>query len=183
MDVADVLAQELNNLPSDSIVYIETTPEKTLEVSNAIVKYFSSRNDKGVIVSGNRPYTTLMNLYRNNGIDVSKMFIIDCISKGLNGDNETRNVSYVENLSSLTDISLSLDEHINNSVSKKFIFFDSLTTMLLHNKPVILARFIHNILTKMRLSGVGGVIISLQDINNREVRAEIAQLCDKVIKI
>lgn len=183
MDILNILEEELKNLPPDYIIYIETSPEKTLEVSNAIVKYFSSKNDKGIIVSANRPYTTLLNNYKNNGIDTNKIFIIDCISKSLNADNKTKNVSFIENLSALTDISLSIDEHINDSTSKKFIFFDSLTTMLLHNNPNILARFIHNVLTKMRLNYIGGVIISLQDINNREVRAEIAQLCDKVIKI
>jgi len=35
----------------------------------------------------------------------------------------------------------------------------------------------------MRINGVGGLLISLTDKTNREVRAEIAQLCDKVIKI
>ncbi len=183
MEILDFLEEELKNLPPDYIIYIETTPEKTLEVSNAIVKYFSNKNDKGIIVSANRPSITLLNNYKKNNIDTNKIFIIDCISKSFKADNKTLNVSFVENLSALTDISLSLDEHIKNSTSTKFIFFDSLTTMLLHNKPSILARFIHNILTRMRLNGVGGVIISLQDINNREVRAEIAQLCDKVIKI
>ena len=64
-----------------------------------------------------------------------------------------------------------------------FLFIDSITTMLIHNDPHIFARFIHNILTKMRLYGTGGLIISLEEKTNREVKAEIAQLCDKVIKI
>jgi len=66
---------------------------------------------------------------------------------------------------------------------KKFVFFDSLTTMLIHNEPYVFARFIHSILTRMRLNGVGGVLISLTDSSNYDIRAEIAQLCDKVIKI
>jgi hypothetical protein len=53
----------------------------------------------------------------------------------------------------------------------------------MHNKPYIFARFVHNVLTKMRLKGVGGILISLQNTSNKEIRAEIAQLCDKVIKI
>src|SRR4030065_2449323 len=117
MDILNILEEELKNLPSDYIIYIETTPEKTLEVSNAIVKYFSTKNDEGIIVSANRPYITLLNIYKNNNIDTNKMFIIDCISKSLNADNNTPNVSFVENLSALTDISLSIDEHINNSTS------------------------------------------------------------------
>ncbi len=55
--------------------------------------------------------------------------------------------------------------------------------MLIHNKPDVLARFIHSILTKMRANGISGLLISLENDTNREVRAETAQLCDKVIKV
>ena len=83
----------------------------------------------------------------------------------------------------LTDISLFITERLKNTNGKKFVFFDSITTMLIHNEPYVFARFIHSILTRMRLSGAGGLLISLAEKTNREVRAEIAQLCDKVIKI
>jgi hypothetical protein len=63
------------------------------------------------------------------------------------------------------------------------LFIDSITTMLIHNKPHVFARFIHSVLTKMRLNGTGGLLISLKDKTSREVRAEIAQLCDKVTKM
>ena len=55
--------------------------------------------------------------------------------------------------------------------------------MLIHNNHSVFARFIHSILTKMRINGVGGVLVSLQDYSNKEIRSDIAQLCDKVIKI
>lgn len=55
--------------------------------------------------------------------------------------------------------------------------------MLIHNEPYVFARFIHSILTRMRINGIGGLLISISDRTNREIRAEIAQLCDKVIKI
>ena len=90
---------------------------------------------------------------------------------------------FIDNLSALTDISLSINERINATQGKKFIFFDSLNTMLIHNKPYVFARFVHSILTKMRLNGVGGLLVSLEDNTSREIRAEIAQLCDKVIRI
>ena len=34
----------------------------------------------------------------------------------------------------------------------------------------------------MRIKGIGGILISLEGDTNKEVRAEIAQLCDRVIK-
>lgn len=178
------LEEELEGLPEDSIVLLETTAEKLFEISNLSLKLFCDKNDSGIVVSANRPYSNLLNIYKKNNIDVSKMFILDCISKNLNGHkDDAKNVLFMENLSSLTDISLSIHEMMSNGNGRKFVFFDSINTMLIHNKPYVFARFVHNILTKMRLKGVGGVLIALEDRTNREIRAEIAQLCDKVIKI
>ena len=183
-DYIEKLRKEINGSPDDYIILIETTPEKSLDVNMALVKLLSEKNDKGIIVSVNRPYLNLLEFYKRNKIDVSKMFIIDCISKnGNNGSPKLENVVFLENASALTDISLSINEHLNGSPEKKFLYFDTLTTMLIHNKPQVFARFLHNVLTKMRINGVGGILISLIDDHNKETRAEIAQLCDKVIKI
>jgi hypothetical protein len=178
------LEEELNNIPDDYIVLIETTAEKSFEVSMALAKILTNQRDSGIIVSANRPYSNLVSIYNKNGIDLSKLFILDCVSKNLNGEVEASNVLFLENLSSLTDISLSISEHLNRGQGgKRFVFFDSVTTMLIHNKPYVFARFVHNILTRMRLRGVGGVLVSLKDKTNKEIRAEITQLCDKVIQI
>ena len=185
MNYIKKLQEELQKLPDDSIVFLETTDDKLFEMGLFSIKRLSDKNYSGIIVTANRPYSNLVNLYKKNGIDVSKLFFLDCISKNLNGHVKADNVIFIENLSALTDISLSINERINNGLgNNKFIFFDSITTMLIHNKPYVFARFVHSILTKMRLNGIGGVLVSLAgDNNNKEVRAEIAQLCDKVITI
>ena len=55
--------------------------------------------------------------------------------------------------------------------------------MLMHNKQNTFIIFIHSLLTKMRIKEIGGILISLEEDTNKEVRAEIAQLCDRVIKV
>jgi len=183
MDYLEKLEKELRGIPSDHIIFLETSSDKFLEVSLAAIKLLSNKNDSGIIVSANRPYKNLIDFYKKNKIDVSKMFILDCISKNQFETNNGGNVVFLENVSCLTDISLHLDEQIKMMNGSKYLFFDSITTMLIHNEPHIFARFVHSVLTKMRLYGTGGLIISLEDRTNREVKAEIAQLCDKVIKI
>ena len=184
MNYIEKLKEELQRLPDESIIFLETTEEKLFELGIFSVKRLSDKNYSGIIVSANRPYQNLVNLYKKNGINVNKMFFLDCISKNFNGQIKADNVKFIESLSSLTDISLSIHKQINNGLgNKKFIFFDSITTMLIHNKPYIFVRFIHSILTIMRLNGIGGILISLTGENNIEIRADIAQLCDKIIKI
>ena len=64
---------------------------------------------------------------------------------------------------------------------EKFLFFDSLNTLLIYNAVGTVARFIHFLATKMRVWGVKGIIISLQKESNKELIDEIEQLCDRRI--
>ncbi len=177
------LEKELSRLPEGWVVLIETSAEKSFETGIASIKILTKKNYLGIIVSASRPYMNLMSIYQKNGISIDNIFIIDCISKSQNADVETKNVLYTENVSALTNISLLISECIKRKSGKKFIFIDSITTMLIHNKPNVFARFIHSVLTRMRLNGISGLLISLERETDAEVRAEIAQLCDKVIKI
>jgi hypothetical protein len=120
MNGLEKLMNDLNNLPEDYIILVETIPENAFELSTALVKYMTDRNNsKGIIVSTNRPYTNLMNIYRKNEINVSKMFVLDCISKNQNVEINANNVIFLDNVSSLTDISLSINERLNGSNEKK----------------------------------------------------------------
>lgn len=183
MDVR-MIETELSNLPDGWTVLLETSAENTLDVSLAMIKVLTDKNYIGIILSASRPYENLSTLYLNNNIDMEKIFILDLISKSQSiGLEETGNVIYLENASALTNISIAIDECFPGIQGKKFIFIDSITTMLIHNKPDVFARFIHNILTKMRLNGINSLLISLENETNREVRTEISQLCDKILKI
>ena len=177
------LSQQLKDIPNDSIVLVETSAENISEVAMTVVKILTNQNDYGIIVSANRPYVNLIANYQKNKIDTNKVYILDLLSKNQNADQPTDNVMFIKNASSLTDISLSINDYIKKLEGRKFVFIDSLTTMLIHNEPYVFARFMHSIFTRMRINGIGGIMISISDRTNREIRAEIAQLCDKVIKI
>jgi len=177
------LKDELSKLAQDSIVLVETSAEKSFEASMTCLKILEEKYDNGIILSVNRPYVNLVSNYKKNGIDTKKMFIIDCISKKHYKEMDVENVMFLESASALTDISVALGECMQRTEGKKFVLVDSTNIMLIHNKPHIFARFIHGVLTKMRLNKVGGILISLDDKTNEEVRAEIAQLCDKSIKV
>ena len=178
------IAKELNSLTEGWIVLVETSVEKSLEVSLAATKILTNKNYNGIILSASRPYPNLVSLYKKNNIDIKKIFVLDCISKSQNANLEdTKNVLYLENVSDLTNLLISINEYVKRIKGNKFIFVDSITTMLIYNQPNIFARFIHSILTEMRMSGINGLLISLEKETNKDVRAEIAQLCDKVIRI
>ena len=175
---------ELKNLPEESIVLVVTKAESAFESGLAIVKFFTQKGEGGIILSASRPFSNLRDIYRKNAIDSKKLFVLDCVSKNEGVSVQTdKNVIFLENASDLTQISISINTLIKSNKNIKFILIDSITTMLIHNKPDILARFIHSILTRMRIAQISCFSISLENEVNREVQAEIAQLCDKVLNI
>ena len=181
----DKVFQEVDNLPDNWIVLMETSAEKALDVSLSMIKHLINEKDYiGIIVSVSRPYKSSVDLYEHRGIDTDKILFIDCISKSHGAElDETGNVLYLEAASDLTNISLAINENMREINGKKFVFIDSITTMLIYNTPKIFARFVHGILTKLRISGVAGLLISLEKETDKEIRAQIAQLCDKIIKV
>ncbi len=178
------LEKELSDLPEGWIVLLETSAEKILEVSLAVIKILTDKNYTGLVISANRPCNNLLSLYEKNSINTKKVMILCAICKSQGGDaKNAENIIHLERISALTDMSISLSEAIKKTKGNKFIFIDSITTMLIHNQPNVFAIFIHSILTKMRMDMVSGLLISLENETNREVRADIAQLCDRVIKV
>ena len=130
------------------------------------------------------PIDLVLRKDKNSNIDVKKVFLLDCVCKSQAIEaQDSENVLHLENVSALTNIAISINKTTEKLKGNRFIFIDSITTMLIHNKPDVFARFTHSILTKMRIDGLNGLLISLENETNKEVRAEIAQLCDKVIKI
>jgi len=178
------LAKELKSCSEGEIFLIETTALKILEVNLAVVKWLSKKKYAQIILSTSRPYKNLLNLYKENGVDISKLIILDAVGQEKEDNKqENNNIIHIHSNSSLTEIAISLSNCIERIKSKKFIFIDSINTMLIHNEPNTLAKFIHSILTKMRINNVSGLLISLEAETDKEVRAEIAQLCDKIIEI
>ena len=177
--------QEFSDLPDEWIVLAETSAEKTLGISLSMIKHLVNDKDyAGIIVSASRPYTNLVNIYQQREIDTNKILFIDCISKSQSVElEEAGNVVYQDAVSDLTNISLSIKQAMDKIPGKKFVFIDSITTMLIHNTSEIFSRFIHGIVTKLRIEGVSGLLISVEEETDEHVRSQIADLCDKVIKI
>lgn len=178
------IEKEFDDLPDGWIILLETSAEKALEVSLRALQYLiSKKNYIGIVLSASRPYKNLLQLYGKKGIDTNRILFLDCISKSQSLDVEQKgNVLYLEAVSDLTSISLALKGSMEKIQGEKFVYIDSITTMLIHNKPEVFARFIHAILTKMRIHGISGLLFSLEDETDKEIRAEIAQLCDRIVK-
>jgi KaiC/GvpD/RAD55 family RecA-like ATPase len=183
MIIAQRIDNELSKLPEGWIVLLETSAENSTEVAMTSLKLLTKRKYKGIIISANRPYKNLMQVYEQNGIKTKNIYVIDCISKSYGSVVKDKRVEYVDNVASLTDLSMAVNHMIQEVEGEKFLFIDSITTVLIHNKKDVFVRFIHAILTKMRVHKISGILIALETETDQNIKEEIVQLCDKVVKI
>ena len=65
----------------------------------------------------------------------------------------------------------------------KFLFFDSLSTLLLYNDVSVVAKFVHFLSGKMRVWRVKGIIISLRRKIDEDLIEELKGFCDMTLNL
>lgn len=144
------------------------------------------QNTPGVYVTLNKPFDTLEKDFKGSDIDVKKIIFIDAVTKTAGGNvKKTNNCLFIGNPENLSDISIAMDQAVRAVPGKeKFVFFDSLSTLLIFNTADIVAKFVHFLAGKMRVWKVKGIIISLEDKkNNKELIDKLSQFCDIVLEL
>ena len=165
------------------IILVEADANNLLQVYLTILKEVLKKY-RLIIVSSSRPYVSLKNLYKAKNIDMSRIYIIDTVSKAYNPTLiDEKQVKYVSSVSDLTHISIYINSYLSEIAEDKMILVDSITTMLIHNDQQTYVRFIHGLLTKLRMQGVSAILLSVSGETSKEVKAEIAQLCDRTVSI
>ena len=148
-----------------------------------IIKSLVKEGTPGVYVTLNRSYENVKELFENEKINTRNVIFIDAVTKTAGGKVEKRDdCLYIGGPKNLSDISIAMDQAIMAiPVKDKFLFFDSLSTLLLYNDVRIVAKFVHFISGKMRVWKIKGVIISLRRTSDKELIEELQPLCDVVL--
>ena len=166
---------------SNSVVLAVVSAKNYQETNIDLVRYLTHDiKIPGVYVTLNKPFFTMKTIFEKAKIDTDIIIFIDAITKTAGGKTEkTKECLYIGTPQNLSDLSLAMDQAVTALPRKeKFLFFDSLTTLLLYNDVKIVAKFIHFLSGKMRVWKVRGIIVSLQKKGNEDLINELSQFCD-----
>jgi hypothetical protein len=190
------LRQYIKNLKGNKIILFLTPARKYAETNLNIIKMIINENKfSGIYITVNKPYNTLVKLLKDNGIDTDKIFFIDCISrtvslpKGLNMPEEkikeADNCLYIASPSRLTELGIALSQALSamKTYEDKFLFLDSLSTLLIYNELPTIARFVHFLATRLRLFGLVGIIMSMEKEIDEKLILTLIELCDNVVEV
>ena len=179
------LNEQFKGLPEPFVVLFIADPKEYVAQNLALLKDFVNvKKMNGIYITVNRPYLSLLSLLSKEGIDTSHMFFIDLITRTLNDMPERKsNRIFMGSATNLTDLSLAISQAVSaNQKAKKFIYLDSLSTMLIYNEAGSLSRFSHFLTSRLREWNVDGVFISLDSASDRELTDKLSQFCDKVVR-
>lgn len=179
------LLKEIQDLPEGSIYLIITTAKTIMKTNLDVLKVLINQGLFGLYVTINQPYITLQNLFNREGIDLNRLFFIDCITQTAGGRAErTSNCLFINSPSSLTELGIALTQAIQAMPpGKKFIFLDALSTLLIYNEAGTIAKFSHFLINKIKLLGLTGVVMSVEKEMDERLLTQIEQFCDKVIDL
>tara|TARA_Y100000310_G_scaffold56220_1_gene51528 strand:- start:1202 stop:1786 length:585 start_codon:yes stop_codon:yes gene_type:complete len=181
--VDETLHKNLKDLKE--YVALATVNAKDYQNTNIkIIRHMiEEENIPGVYVTLNKPFKTLKKLLKNKKIDTRVVIFIDGVSKIAGGDiKKTEECLYIGSPENLSDIAVAMEQAVMAIQSEnKFLFFDSLNTLLLYNKAITVAKFIHFLSTKMRTWKVKGIIVSLHKNKDKELIDELSQFCDVIM--
>ena len=178
-DTSERLKQELKDL-RHYVALATVNPGQYQKTNLAIIKHMVDQKIPGVYVTLNKPYDAIKEALSKEGIDEQLIIFIDAVTKTAGGElQKTDKCLFIGSPENLSDISMAMDQAIRAIPSnEKFVFFDSLSTLLLYNNKETVARFIHFLSGKMRVWKVRGIIISLRAATDEELIDELTQFCD-----
>lgn len=140
----------------------------------------------GIYITINKPYTALVKYLEENKIKTDNIFFIDAISKTVGGEIKmTKDCLFIPSPSQLTDLAIALSQALESMEYKenKFIFLDSLSTLLLYNSFEVVAKFVHFVISRLRLFGLVGMIISIEKQIDERMLNILIEMCDKVVEV
>jgi KaiC/GvpD/RAD55 family RecA-like ATPase len=183
-NIIDILKEKLAEIKDSYIVLLVTPAAKYQNVNLELLKYMVTENDlPGVYITVNKPYS-VMKKQLEGVVDTRKIIFIDAVTKAASDKKLDEGVLLIDSPKNLTDISIAISEATNSiPEARKFILFDTLSTLLLYNSAGTVARFTHYLVGRMREWEAEGILLSLEKEEGEDIISQISQFCDVTIHI
>ena len=169
-------------LKEKDIVMVILPKVKYSEKIIDVLKIVAEHNKSICYVSANKPEKTLVNLFDVNNIDLKKFLIIDCVT-GSVAKKEEKDMAtvFISSPRNLTGLSIAVTEALDLGIGN--VFVDALSTFMVYEKGLVVIRFAHSLISKIRASSSKGVFIVLKDDVSSVLLDDLSMFVDEVVEI
>ena len=173
------------SLSGEKKLFLVISPPEKLKLYNIeIIRQLIIDKHSILVVTTNQPYTTLVKNYENYGLDISRIWFVDAITKCALGrlPQESSNCRFVKNPANITDLGIVITDVLNKFPDQKpCILFDSISTMLIYISSINISKFIHFITNKLKLLNSPGIFLAADKSLDPLLMTQIVTFVDEVI--
>ena len=184
INVTSLLKDKYAKLGQGWVTILEVPIEDSAKINIEAIRILQSMGYEGIYITLSKDYVDLSKLFREEGIDLGKLAIIDGISQmyGIK-QVDSPNVTYVAGPLSIDAISESIQRIAPNiKEQKKFVFLDSITTVLLYNSLERTVRFSEFLLETLKKLQLVGIVVSVsRGFANEALLKELTKLSNEVV--
>lgn len=175
----------IEDIEKNEIVLVVVPGDKLPQIERDFVRQVSQKGYYIIYVTANKPYTTMCNIFQKEGISLDKIFFIDLVTNLVGMELKRAGNCVFCPPQALTNLSISIQGAVENlpKESNKMLFLDTLSTLMLYNQSVIVTRFAHSLIAKLREWGVKGTILTLEQETDKKVMSQITSFADKRITL
>jgi len=175
------IAESLDGLEKPVVLAL-IDPVRYQDAVIDLLTYFEAKAQRGIYVSLNKPFAVLTKAFEKAGLSTQPLFFVDAITN-VPTAQEGPTSNCLGSGIDLSNLCIGISKAVNSFSEEKFLFLDSLSTLLIYNDAKAVAKFAHLLTEKMRRWGTSGSLLTVEMNAERDVVSQLAPFCDKVVKI
>ncbi|MCX6693870.1 MAG: hypothetical protein NT074_04870 [Methanomicrobiales archaeon] len=169
----------------DSKLFLVLSSAATIRKDHIdIIKTLIGTEYRVLVVTTNQPYVILKKIYGKEGINLSKTFFVDAITKYATGSalENTPDCRFINNPANLTDMGIAINETLNTLKGEQVcILLDSISTMLIYIPSINISKFIHFITSKLRLVDAAGIFLAVEKGLDPLLMTQLSTFVDETV--
>lgn len=147
----------------------------------SIHRALSIKFNKILAITINQPATSLIKKLQQKGINTNNYHFIDCITAKSATPKESKQITYVSDPSALTEIAIIITVTCQ-AIKPQLMILDSISSLIMYNEDITVARFLHSIITKIRKTNTKAVYPILKK-DMKGTMLELQMFADIIIEI
>ena len=170
----------------DKRIILALSPSKTYRNNTLqMIREIRKENLQIIVICVNQPAAFLMDFYQRNGIDTKGIFFIDAITQFATGmvTECPGNCKFIAKPNDLTAMGIAVTMTLKKFEQQKaVIFLDSVNAMLIHSSSADLSKFIHFVISKLRIMNIAGVLLAVEKGLDPVLLSQLTTFADELVE-
>ncbi|NTV23674.1 MAG: hypothetical protein HGA85_04840 [Nanoarchaeota archaeon] len=169
------------SLSRNNILLVTTLKKNYMASIGTMQSELSTSVKKIGYITINKPYNNLLLDLAKRNIDKKKFYFVDAITATAMAPPIVTDCLFVASPSALTDIGMAFSSLLSEK-NCDLVFFDTISTLMVYEDIGSVIKFVHNLVTKARVTGKKVVFMSLTEDSEALIK-DLNMFVDEVIEI